>query len=152
MLITDFKDYRIDNFTPAEIEDTGANLKDVQKETIISIQKFRIYIRRRVKLLRNGITTGRHKASEHPRGLAIDGYLLPEDGFIDVHLIFKGALEAGFRGIGIYWNQVLYSFHLDLRKIRAHWCGVKDTKRGINTWQFYSLLNDPAKIRLRNHT
>lgn len=149
MLRTDFKDYDIDNFTSYEVTSTGANLKDVQKETMICAQKFRLYVRRRVKLLHNGITTGNHKAAEHPRGLAIDGYLLPEDGFIDVHLIFKGALEAGFRGIGIYWNQVLYSFHLDLRKIRAHWTGVKDPKKKVHSWRFYSLLNDPAKIRLR---
>jgi len=148
MLKSDFKKYNIYNFTSSEAEATGASLKDIQKETIISIQKFREYIRRRVLLLHNGITTGKHKAQEHPDGWAIDSYLVPGDGPINIHLIFKGALTAGFRGIGVYWNQTLYSFHFDLRPVYAFWTGVKDEKNDVVSWQWYPLLNDPAKIKL----
>lgn len=148
MILEDFKKYNIENFTPKEITDTGCALVAVKKETIISAQRFREYIRRRVKLLENGLASGIHKAPWHPRGLALDGYLLPEDGPINIHLIFKGALTAGYRGIGIYWNQKLWSFHFDLRPYYAFWGGVKDESRQIKEWQWYSILRDLRKIRL----
>ena len=145
---SDFIKNDIINFTPSEVRKTGADLSDVDKRTIISIQKFREYIRRRVKLCHNGLTTGGHKAPEHDLGLAIDSYLVMADGPINIHLIFKGALVAGFRGIAIYWNGSCYSFHFDLRPVYAFWIGVKDEKKGITDWVWYPLLNDPAKIRL----
>lgn len=145
---SDFTQYDIHNFSAAEIEDTGAKLKDVDRATIVYIQKYREYVRRPVKLVKNGITTGIHKAPEHKQGKAIDTYLNPADGLINVHLIFKGALVAGFRGIGIYWNGTCYSCHFDLRKNYAFWAGVKDIKKGIKNWQFHGLLSDPAKIKI----
>ena len=149
MIESDFDKYDIINFTPKEVEETGAKLIDVKKETIISIQKFRTYIRRRVGLLKNGLTTGIHKAPWHPLGLASDSFLYLEDGRQDIHIIFKGALHSGFRGIGLYWNQKQYSFHFDHRPSYAQWLGIKDESRSIDTWQFFSLLRDPTKIRLR---
>lgn len=149
MIESDFDKYEIFNFTPEEVRETGSRLRDVRKETIISIQKFRTYIRRRVGLLHNGITTGLHKAPWHPLGLAIDGFLYPEDGRQDIHIIFKGSLQSGFKGVGLYWNQKQYSFHFDHRPNYAQWLGIKDESRNINTWQFFSLLRDPARIKLR---
>ena len=146
MLISDFKKYHINNFTYQEIINTGATLSDVQKETIIGIQKYREYVRRRVKLFFNGLTTGQHESPMHPKGMAIDTYLLPEDGPINIHIIFKGALEAGFRGIGIYWNQKIYSCHFDLRPNYAFWGGVKTANQ--KSWRFISLLQDPRLFKI----
>lgn len=148
MLISDFDRYKIENYTPKEIEETGANMKDVQRITICSLQDFRNYVRRRVGLLKNGITTGNHKAPGHSRGLAVDGFLYPEDGPINIQLIYKGAVSAGFTAVGIYWNQIQYSFHLEHRDTIARWLGVKNSSRGINDWYWYPLINDPTKIKL----
>lgn len=148
MLESDFKDYKIYNFTKKEVEETGAKLEDVKLALMRSIQKFREYIRRRVILVENGITTGNHKSIMHPDGKAIDGTLYIEDGPINIHILFKGALEAGFKGIGIYWNGIQYSFHFDLRNNYAFWIGIKDSKKGVKKWIWKSLLQDPAKIKL----
>lgn len=147
MLVTDFKDHNIDNFTPGEVEDTGANLADVQLETMIAIQKYRETIRRRVKLAFNGITTGKHKSPLHPGGKAIDSYLLPEDGPIKTLDILKAALKAEFTGIGIYWNGKLYSTHFDLRPNYALWSGIKNF--GEKSWDYRSLIVDLTKLRPR---
>jgi len=145
MNLSDFIKYQIVDFTPAEVMDTGASLHDVQLITMVSMQDFRTHIRRRVHLLFNGITTGTHKAPWHNDGLAVDGALYTEDGPTNIHYIFKAALSAGFHGIGIYYNGEQYSFHLDHRPIFKFWGGWKDKKKGINDWQWVSLLSDPAK-------
>lgn len=148
MLVSDFDKYKIENYTPEEIEDTGADLKDVKRITICSLQDFRNYVRRRVGLIKNGITTGNHKAPAHARGLAVDGFLYPEDGPINVQLIYKGAVSAGFTAVGIYWNQVQYSFHLEHRDTIARWLGIKNASKGIHEWQWFPLINDPKKMKL----
>lgn len=144
MLESDFDDSNIDNFTPKEIVTSGAELKDVKLETMIRIQKYRILIRRPVYIPENGITSGKHKAPWHPMGLAIDTWLHPKHGPIKSLDVFKCALEAGFKAIGIYWNGKLWSFHFDLRPNYAFWCGVK--KYGDKRWQYHTLINDPSKI------
>lgn len=148
MIESDFKIHHIDNFTPAEVRATGARLRDVQVETFISLQRFREYIRRRVILLENGITTGNHLAPWHPKGKAVDGYLHPKDGPVKPQEIFKGAIHAGFKGIGIYWNQKMFSLHMDLRPNFAWWAGLKDSAKGIYTWQWHTLIVDLTKIEL----
>ena len=152
MLQTDFKDHNIENFTPKEITDTGADLKDVQLNTMLSLQAFRTYIRRRIGLIYNGMTTGNHKAPGHPNGHAVDCFLYSEDGEVNIHNIFKGALNAGFKAIGIYYNQKQFSFHLEIgsnsRKDFAFWMGIKDAEKNINSWEWFSLLQDPTKIVL----
>jgi hypothetical protein len=152
MYISDFAKYNIENFTPKEVQETGADLFDVKVESIIAIQKFRTYVRRRVKLLRNGITTGGHQAQAHPEGYAIDFWLDPNDGPITIHQIYKGCLHAGFWAFGIYWNQKLYSFHGEVknpyRKDFARWIGVKDAEKNVRDWQWFSLLRDPRKLVL----
>ena len=148
MIKEDFKTFNIHNFSPSEVEATGANINDVKIKTIVSLQSFREFVRRKVLLIKNGITTGIHKATEHQEGLAVDCYLDPLDGSISIHDIFKGALTAGFHGIGIYWNGAIYSFHFDHRSRFAFWVGVKDNSKGITEWQWFSLLQDPTKIQL----
>lgn len=152
MLIADFRKNNINNFTPAEVCATGAYISDVKTETMIAIQKYREYIRRPVHLIKNGMTTGSHISKAHPEGYAVDFWLHPKDGPINIHQIYKGCLHAGFRAFGIYWNQKIFSFHGEVsnpyRSDFARWIGVKDEARGITEWQWFSLLQDPRKITL----
>lgn len=142
MIVTDFEKHGITKFTPAEVENTGATLRDVHLRLMISLQVFRVLLDRRVGLLYNGMTTGEHDAPEHPAGLAVDGYFFPVDGAIEMSDIVKAALTAGFRGIGIYWNGVQFSFHLDLRHDIGFWYGSKK-EPGVGSWKFSSLFITP---------
>ena len=144
MLVTDFDQYSIVNFSVEEIENTGAKLADIQLELIYRLQYFRNKIQRVVCLLPNGLTTGRHTAKEHPNGLAVDFALREGDGPVVVSMIFKKALESGFKGIGIYHNEAAYSFHFDLRKEFSFWCGFKKHRK--NNWEYQSLIVDPIYL------
>ena len=140
---SDFIEYEIDNFTPTEIVETGANVEDISVDLMVAMQKFRLLVNRRVVLLSNGMTTGKHKSKLHPGGKACDCYLHPDDGEVKVLDVFKFALEAGFKGIGIYWNGTLHSFHFDLRNNYAFWSGKKEPG---HEWDFYSLIKDPKDL------
>ena len=117
-------------------------IKESQRESRLLFQPERVIIDRRVGLLLNGMTTGDHKAPEHPAGLAVDGYFFPADGAVEVGDIVKAALEAGFHGIGVYWNGVQFSFHLDLRPTYNFWYGSKEAP-GVGSWKFSSLFITP---------
>lgn len=145
---TDFKKHSIDNYTPEEVIRTGALLSDVQLRLMIAVQTFRTILNRRVGIFSNGLTTGDHKAKEHLQGLAGDGFLYPGDGPIVTGLIFKAALTAGFKGVGIYWNGAHYSFHLDLRPDYNFWGGYKDSARGVKEWTYTSLLTELSAISM----
>lgn len=140
---SDFIEYKIDNFTPSEIVETGANVEDISVDLMVAIQKFRLLVNRRVVLLSNGMTTGKHTSKLHPGGKAIDSYLHPDDGEVKIIDVFKYALEAGFKGIGIYWNGTLHSFHFDLRNSYSFWSGKKETGK---EWDFYKLIKDPKDL------
>jgi hypothetical protein len=102
----DFLDWNIKHFTPEEIEATGADLKRVQRVLVIAMDQFRGFLGRPFTLIKHGMTTGIHKAPEHPAGLAVDGFIPGLDGVDDpftAEHVFKAALKAGFRGIGVYW-------------------------------------------------
>ncbi len=141
MRIDDFKRYLIRNFTPAEIEATGAALEDVRWETLQMLQAFRDSMKRAVILLPNGLTSGDHSSPQHPLGLAVDVGFREKDGKVPPVLIFKSALIAGAKGIGIYWNGFAYSVHLDLRNEYAFWAGVKGHRQ--KAWNYRPLINDP---------
>lgn len=142
MLKSDFNDHNIKNFTAAEVEATGASLGDVQLRLMLSLQAFRILIDRRVGLIPNGMTTGKHQARQHPLGLAVDGFLYPDDGPVTVTDIVKEAIIAGFHGIGIYWNGKQFSFHFDLRPDYSFWRGVK-AHSDFKNWTYGSLFWSP---------
>ncbi len=145
----DFAVWGITHFTPEEIQATGADLDKVQGKLIIAMEEFRKVLGRPFVLVKDGMTTGNHKAPEHAGGLAVDGYVPGLDGKDDPITsedVFKAALKAGFRGIGIYWNGALYSFHLDLRKDFSFWTGTKPTP-GKPGWNYGKLIIDPRATK-----
>lgn len=141
----DFHDWKIKYFTPEEFESTGAILDHVQLQLALAMDRFRGYMGRPFALIKHGMTTGKHKAPEHATGLAVDGYVPrlddPHDN-IKAEDVFKDALLAGFRGIGVYWNGRIYSFHLDLRPDFSFWTGNKPSP-GAGDWKYGKLVNDP---------
>jgi len=147
LLEEDFKKAGVIDFTPKEVRATGAKLCDVQIWTMLTIQRFRDMINEAmghnvsVSLLKNGMTTGNHKSPYHPAGTAIDCYLSVE---VATTIVFKCALNAGFKGIGIYWNGKAYSYHLDIGDDFRFWIGVK--KPGGKKWTFDSLIADPKHL------
>ena len=147
MLESDFEIVGVTNFTPKEVRDTGADLDDVQIWTMRTIQRFRDKINEAVghkvsvSLLKNGMTTGNHKSPYHPSGEAIDCYLSVE---VTTTIAFKCALDAGFKGIGIYWNGKAYSYHLDTGDDFRFWIGIK--KPGEKKWTFDALIVDPKHL------
>jgi hypothetical protein len=115
-IANDFKRYGIFNFTPREIERTGASLKSVRIETMVVLQEVRSQMAMPFILIHNGLTTGNHVAPEHADGRAVD-FTIPSIRPEDFRRLVVYAVRAGFCGIGLYWNSVAYSFHLDLRPI-----------------------------------
>lgn len=146
MLQSDFLKHNINNFTGLEISKTGAVLKDVKVEFFIGLQHYRNLINRRVKLIFNGLTTGKHKSPEHPNGIAGDIFHHPSDGPLDYKKCYYLALESGFHGIGIYYNKEinLYVFHFDLGRFRS-WSAFKNKKH--DKWKYASLLVNPAYLK-----
>lgn len=144
----DFVTSHIVNFTPTEVIKTGAKLKDVQVITMVSLQTLRTGIKRRIGLIWNGLTTGKHLAPEHPGGLAADCFLYEADGRIIPDRFVEFAVLAGFRGIGVYYNHQIkrYSFHLDLRKHPKFWMASK--KLTNDRWTYQRLFNDPKEYKL----
>jgi hypothetical protein len=140
--VEDFRD--IEFFTPGEVVRTGAALDDVSANLIIHYDRFRRVLNRRVVFAPNGLTTGVHSSPLHPRGLAGDCHYVEMDGPIDARTIFEAALLSGFHGIGIYWNGIAYSTHLDLRDEFAFWIGHK--KHRETAWEYHSLINDPKNF------
>lgn len=137
----DFAECDIKHFTKEEIERTGAKLADVKTELIIVLDDFRELAGRVVVLLPNGMTTGQHKAKEHPQGKAVDIGFRETDGAVDMQAMFISALEAGFTGIGIYWNGIAYSMHLDMRESYSFWKGTKN--HGDTAWRYLPLVHCP---------
>jgi hypothetical protein len=122
MQLSDFNGIRY--FTAEEVEATGAKIEDVQENTIITIDRLRAELGRPIKLVRNGITTGKHSSHRHYNGNAIDFTI---DGLSHKEAVQVALLMAsvGFRGIGVYFNGSSYSFHGDFRANLTTWFGVK---------------------------
>lgn len=152
MLRQDFQDWNIRHFTPEEIEATGADLKKVQVVLVAAMDRFREILGRPFKLIKDGMTTGHHKAPEHAAGLAVDGFVPGLDGVADpitAEDVLKAALKAGFHGIGVYWNGGIYSFHFDLRPDFSFWTGTKSPS--VPGWNYGKLINDPREAKNGTH-
>ena len=132
MKIFDFRN--IKHFTVEEVERTGAKIADVQYETIKKLDEFRELIKCPVVLLSNGLTSGEHKSVQHPAGEAVDFTL---GNTRPISEVVKLALQAGFSGIGVYWNTVSNSYHFDTRLDFSFWYGEKNKTGG---WDYSSLF------------
>jgi len=140
MLREDFAIYNIQYFTPSEIENTGAELKNIDTELIVKLDHLRNKINKPFILIKNGLTTGKHTSKEHYNGKAVD--FLPKyiKSPAKAKTFVYKSLETGFRGIGLYYNNSYknYHFHLDLGKIRF-WKATKN-KTG-EPWDYNTLFN-----------
>lgn len=118
------------------MEKTGANISIVKFSLLLGLDRVRRDLSRRIILLRNGLTSGEHSAPEHRQGIAVDFTFLPKDGPIDqscLYTLLKAAIDHGFRGVGFYFNGIMWSFHLDLRKDLTLWTGRK-AEPGKGPW------------------
>lgn len=134
----DFNSYGIRYFTPTEVTDTGAELCDVKARLIQHLDRFRMSVGMPVRIVKNGLTSGDHVAQEHENGIAADvtmNTILPM-------LTFYCALNAGFKGIGLYCHGGKWvSGHLDLRGDYAFWIGTK--KGHQKKWTYLPLIDRP---------
>ena len=109
-------------FTKKEIEDTGASIESIDKHSFRKLILLRKTLNKPIKLLYNGMTTGRHKSKGHPLGKAYD----ITTGEEDYYKVFKCAIDAGFKKIGVYWNGSAYSYHLEDAEKCSFWSGTKE--------------------------
>ena len=127
----------IKHFTAEEIMSTGASLASVQYDTIHYLDNVRKMIGKPFRLLRGGLTTGKHSAPEHKQGKAVD---FTVDGLTEAdvtYLVFT-LISCGFRGIGVYRNSIgALSFHADTRAELATWYGTKSI--GEQNWTYSKL-------------
>lgn len=144
MLTNDFKYFGIKNFTAKEVQNTGANLQDVNLFTMLALQRFRVhpYVNRAVILLPGGLTTGNHASYEHPAGLAVDIAFREQDGKIIIKRLVYAAVESGFRGIGTYWNGIAWSMHLDIGQKVRRWAWWKHHRE---KWHKEDLIKDTSE-------
>lgn len=132
------------HFSEKEITRTGAKLKDINFESMYKLEVFRVRIGRRVLFQKNGITTGDHSSEGHKKGKAFDVRFDTRDGKVDFAFCLKAlktALSVGFVVIGLYFNGIEYSFHLEDSEEYRFWRAVKDGKG----WKYFGLIADPQQ-------
>ena len=113
---------KLPNFTELEVEATGADIVDVDFETLNLLQRVRSYTGKRVGLIKNGLTTGEHQSELHGGGKAVDFKFLDP---ISPKLVIFAMIKAGFNGVGVYrWSKTRFTFHGDSRKFPANWFRV----------------------------
>jgi hypothetical protein len=128
----------IKHFTEKEIKATGAEIADVDFFTIKKIDWVRMRCGLPITLPKNGITSGKHRSFYHKAGKAVDFYLIQE---IHFRQVIKFMLEAGFTGIGLYWNGKIYSYHGDTGNDYRFWKAIKVKKE----WVYSELIADPRQ-------
>jgi len=139
----------LDNFTYREVERTGAKIKGVKFRTMWTLQLVRTKTKKAIRLMANGLNSGDHKSKEHAAGEAVDFAVSGVKTFAQVVKVIYAMLEAGFRGIGVYWNGHAYSFHGDVGAIRT-WAAIRIESKGVprkTEWKYYALLVDPSKLK-----
>ena len=128
------------NFSAREIQRAGGKLAGIDFASFMVLQAWRTAIGQPVKFQKNGINSGDHDSEEHPDGKAFDVYTVRRITFRTVRRLVYLALKCGFRGIGIYHNGTMYSFHLDTGENRG-WVARK--KRRGRRWSYYPMIVDP---------
>lgn len=151
MHLVDFEIHDIRDFKPYEVTRVGSKLAQIQLKLMVQAQMMRDVLGRRVRII--CLTRGKHKPkSYHYDGRAMDFVLYVEDGAISISDVFKAAIKAGFCGVGIYWNGVAWSFHVDTRPEYGFWCAYKkqlSKKRRATTWTYIALTLDADYLKER---
>lgn len=143
MKARDLRDFRLRHVTARAVLDTGAPLDSVNLFLAIRADRFIGETGLPFVFMKNGLTTGIHRASWHPRGLAVDGAFDCDQDRVRIYDVWKTAIECGFRGIGLYWNGTAYSLHLDLRPDLSFWGGAKRDRN--DAWEYFSVFRDPRE-------
>lgn len=132
-------------FTPEEVRKANGNPDTLDFELVLRYNKFRELIERPVHFVYNGLNSGGHVSKFHKNGQAGDCYLDPKDGKVNIHKVIMCALQAGFTGIGIYWNGKCFSFHFDIRPRYKGWRATKkylDENNKKWEWNYKQLLHN----------
>lgn len=128
----DFQNVR--KFSQTEIESiAGEKIEKINALTVYTLDEFRRLVGRRVHPL--CFTSGIHSSEWHPNGDAVDFYLDTRDGPVRVTWVFTYLVRAGFRGIGVYWNGSVLSFHADRRPEFIAWTARKEPV-GDDGWTY----------------
>lgn len=94
-------------------------------------------------ILLNGLNSGDHVSEEHRKGEAVDFTIDKE--FKSCFTVITLMIRSGFNGIGVYHNEICYSFHGDIGDNFRQWIGYK--KKGEKQWHPYTaLINDPKLL------
>lgn len=128
-------------FSIDDIRNTGAELDDLDLDAFNKLSAFTKIISSPVFFINNGISTGVHKSAGHSLGKAFD-IRVPRK---NCYAVFKAAIEAGFKRIGIYWNGNAYTYHLEDSPTASFWSGRK-SRPGECPWEFNQLINDPRNL------
>jgi len=134
------KDFlRIHNFSRKEVENTNADYRGIDFVSFLRLDTLRTLINEPMNLLFNGINSGSHSSKEHPDGKAFDF-----ECKVDFEIIYKFALEVGFKGFGVYYDKEtrLYTYHVDTGKTYRFWNAYKLRKK--DKWIYGSFFADPA--------
>ena len=121
-----------------EIIATGGTVAGVSLLLFQRLDNLRENIGLPVMLLPGGLNSGHHISNTdvHAQGLAADFYFTQS---IDYNLVFWAMIDAGFKGIGLYWNGTAPSYHADVRPTAktARWIGL--AKPPATEWTYLGL-------------
>lgn len=131
--------------TPQDITGSGATLASVKKETIYRLDDFIRLSGRKILVLPNGLTTGKHDSWTHEQGQAVDIAFRETNGVIVIRHLVIHAFCAGFTQVGVYWNGTAHSMHLGYGTVGqwARWRHHRDTE-----WQETALIADPKQVEM----
>ena len=110
---------KLPNFTELEVGRTGANFGDVEFDTMLCLQMVRSELGLVIRLIKNGLTTGKHQSKTHHDGKAVDFHF---DVYVSPIKVIVAMIQSGFKGIGVYKNaKGFYSYHGDTRSEFGCW-------------------------------
>lgn len=129
-----------ENFSIREILsaiDSKITNYDELNNTTELLQIFRTVINKPITII--DISKLNHaKYGYHPKSRAVDIFI-HDITTNDVDYIVETALNAGFKGVGVYINQDnILSFHFDTRNQFAFWRGTKSKR--YSSWTYTNLI------------
>jgi len=120
------------HFIIEEVYRSGvARLEDVDYRTIHRLDRVRELAGFPIWILYNGLTSGKHNATGHTKGVAVDCHARRITHSQAVRLCFLAA-ECGFNTIGVYLNKKgYYSFHFEISKEHKTWFAKRVGKKWV---------------------